>query len=621
MTESFSTRLNDAMALRELKQIDFVHAAEKFNIKLGKSHMSQYVSGKTVPRADIAHFLAAYLRVNEDWLMGKDVPMEEHAAILPDFAGEQPDHVDDASEQPTEGRTMRTFTKSHKLDNVLYDVRGPVADEAARMEAAGTHILKLNIGNPAPFGFRTPDEVVYDMSQQLPDTEGYSPSKGLFSARKAIMQYAQLKNIPNVSIDDIYTGNGVSELINLSLSALLDNGDEVLVPSPDYPLWTACVNLAGGTAVHYVCDEDSEWYPDIDDMRSKITDKTKAIVIINPNNPTGALYPKEVLQQIVDLAREHQLMIFSDEIYDRLVMDGLEHISIASLAPDLFCVTFSGLSKSHMIAGWRVGWMVLSGNKRLAKDYIEGLNMLANMRMCSNVPAQSVVQTALGGHQSVKDYLVPGGRIYDQRELVYNMLNDIPGITAVKPKAAFYIFPKIDVKKFNIHSDEQFALDLLHDKHILISHGGAFNWQEPDHFRVVYLPRISMLKETIGEIGDFFSTYWQACFSVRFSFDYGRDLISRPFCLSVCLLRVLFRHTKKRSPSKDGDLSAFIRLTVLYQRMIQPLTRSMPAWTSARTVSQDLMKAATPSASSLSVTSLMLMPRSASLFMMAWDSS
>lgn len=510
MTESFSTRLNDAMALRELKQIDFVHAAEKFNIKLGKSHMSQYVSGKTVPRADIAHFLAAYLRVNEDWLMGKDVPMEEHAAILPDFAGEQPDHVDDASEQPTEGRTMRTFTKSHKLDNVLYDVRGPVADEAVRMEAAGTHILKLNIGNPAPFGFRTPDEVVYDMSQQLPDTEGYSPSKGLFSARKAIMQYAQLKNIPNVSIDDIYTGNGVSELINLSLSALLDNGDEVLVPSPDYPLWTACVNLAGGTAVHYVCDEDSEWYPDIDDMRSKITDKTKAIVIINPNNPTGALYPKEVLQQIVDLAREHQLMIFSDEIYDRLVMDGLEHISIASLAPDLFCVTFSGLSKSHMIAGWRVGWMVLSGNKRLAKDYIEGLNMLANMRMCSNVPAQSVVQTALGGHQSVKDYLVPGGRIYDQRELVYNMLNDIPGITAIKPKAAFYIFPKIDVKKFNIHSDEQFALDLLHDKHILISHGGAFNWQEPDHFRVVYLPRISMLKETIGEIGDFFSTYWQA---------------------------------------------------------------------------------------------------------------
>ena len=404
---------------------------------------------------------------------------------------------------------MRTFTKSHKLDNVLYDVRGPVADEAARMEAAGTHILKLNIGNPAPFGFRTPDEVVYDMSQQLPDTEGYSPSKGLFSARKAIMQYAQLKSIPNVSIDDIYTGNGVSELINLSLSALLDNGDEVLVPSPDYPLWTACVNLAGGTAVHYTCDEESEWYPDIEDIRSKITDRTKAIVIINPNNPTGALYPKEILEQIVEIAREHQLMLFSDEIYDRLVMDGLEHISIASLAPDLFCVTFSGLSKSHMIAGWRVGWMILSGNKRIAKDYIEGLNMLANMRMCSNVPAQSIVQTALGGHQSVKDYLVPGGRVHDQRDLVYNMLNEIPGITAVKPKAAFYIFPKIDVKKFNIRSDEQFALDLLHDKHILISHGGAFNWQQPDHFRVVYLPRMGMLRETIGELADFFGTYYQ----------------------------------------------------------------------------------------------------------------
>lgn len=508
---SFSVRLSSAMALRRVKQIDFVHAAEKFNIKLGKSHMSQYVSGKTVPRADIAHFLAAFLQVNEQWLMGEDVPMDQDVTALPEPVptGTHHDDTVPAPTQSAEGRTMRTFTKSHKLDNVLYDVRGPVADEAARMEAAGTHILKLNIGNPAPFGFRTPDEVVYDMSQQLPDTEGYSPSKGLFSARKAIMQYAQLKSIPNVSIDDIYTGNGVSELINLSLSALLDNGDEVLVPSPDYPLWTACVNLAGGTAVHYTCDEESEWYPDIEDIRSKITDRTKAIVIINPNNPTGALYPKEILEQIVEIAREHQLMLFSDEIYDRLVMDGLEHISIASLAPDLFCVTFSGLSKSHMIAGWRVGWMILSGNKRIAKDYIEGLNMLANMRMCSNVPAQSIVQTALGGHQSVKDYLVPGGRVHDQRDLVYNMLNEIPGITAVKPKAAFYIFPKIDVKKFNIHSDEQFALDLLHDKHILISHGGAFNWQQPDHFRVVYLPRMGMLRETIGELADFFGTYYQ----------------------------------------------------------------------------------------------------------------
>lgn len=404
---------------------------------------------------------------------------------------------------------MRHFGKSSKLDNVLYDVRGPVVDEAARMEATGTHVLKLNIGNPAPFGFRTPDEVVYDMAQQLTDCEGYSDSKGLFSARKAIMQYAQIKNIPNVSIDGIYTGNGVSELINLSMSALLDNGDEVLVPSPDYPLWTACVTLAGGTAVHYVCDEQSEWYPDIEDMRRKITDHTKAIVIINPNNPTGALYPPEVLQQIVNLAREHQLMIFSDEIYDRLVMDGLKHVSIASMAPDLFCVTFSGLSKSHMIAGYRVGWMVLSGNKAIAKDYIEGLNMLTNMRICSNVPAQSIIQTALGGHQSVNDYIVPGGRIYEQREYIYQALNSIPGVSAVKPKAAFYIFPKLDIKRFGIKNDEKFALDLLREQKLLIVQGSGFNWQHPDHFRVVYLPRIEVLKDATSKLETFLSTYHQ----------------------------------------------------------------------------------------------------------------
>ena len=356
---------------------------------------------------------------------------------------------------------MKEFKKSSKLDNVLYDVRGPVVEEANRMEENGINVLKLNIGNPAPFGFRTPDEIVFDMQRQLTECEGYSASKGLFAARKAIMQYSQIKQLPNLSIDDIYTGNGVSELINLSMSALLDNGDEVLVPSPDYPLWTACVTLAGGTAVHYVCDEEAEWYPDIDDIRKKVTDRTKAIVIINPNNPTGALYPREVLQQIVEVAREHQLIIFSDEIYDRLVMDGEEHVSIASLAPDLFCVTFSGLSKSHMIAGYRIGWMVLSGNKRIAKDYIQGLNMLSNMRLCSNVPAQSIVQTALWGYQSVNNYIVPGGRIYEQREYIYNALNDIPGISVVKPKAAFYAFPKIDVKKFNITDDEKFALDFL----------------------------------------------------------------------------------------------------------------------------------------------------------------
>ena len=404
---------------------------------------------------------------------------------------------------------MRQFKKSSKLDNVLYDVRGPVVDEANRMEEMGTQVLKLNIGNPAPFGFRTPDEVVYDMARQLTECEGYSNSKGLYSARKAIMQYAQIKGLPNVTIEDIYTGNGVSELINLCMSALLDDGDEILIPSPDYPLWTACATLAGGKAVHYICDEQSEWYPDMADIRSKITDKTKAIVIINPNNPTGALYPREVLEDIVEIAREHQLMIFSDEIYDRLVMDGLEHISIASLCPDLFCVTFSGLSKSHMIAGYRVGWMILSGNKRIAKDYIEGLNMLSNMRLCSNVPAQSIIQTALGGHQSVKSYIVPGGRIFDQREYVYQALNDIPGISAVKPIAAFYIFPKIDVKKFNITNDERFALDLLREKRILVVHGGGFNWKEPDHFRVVYLPRIEDLKEAMGKMTDFFATYQQ----------------------------------------------------------------------------------------------------------------
>ena len=529
MERTFAERLQDAMRQRGFKQEDLVREADKYGVKLGKSHMSQYVSGKTVPRAEILCFLANCLQVDADWLLtGEgDSRMVEgntiHNVGEKNTARKAEDR--ERAEGKIEGKVswkgstqnrvksggsiMREFMKSSKLDNVLYDVRGPVVEEANRMEDAGTQVLKLNIGNPAPFGFRAPDEVSYDMRRQLADCEGYSPAKGMFSARKAIMQYAQLKHIPNVAIEDIYTGNGVSELINLSMSALLDSGDEVLVPSPDYPLWTACVTLAGGTAVHYLCDEQSEWYPDIEDIRKKINDRTKAIVIINPNNPTGALYPKEVLQQIVDVAREHQIMIFSDEIYDRLVMDDEEHVSIASLAPDLFCVTFSGLSKSHMIAGFRVGWMVLSGNKAMAKDYILGLNMLSNMRLCSNVPAQSIVQTALGGHQSVQNYIVPGGRIYEQREYIYKALNDIPGITAVKPKAAFYIFPKVDTKKFNIVDDEKFALDLLRDKKILIIHGGGFNWSEPDHFRVVYLPRIEVLEESIHKMEEFFSYYHQ----------------------------------------------------------------------------------------------------------------
>ena len=404
---------------------------------------------------------------------------------------------------------MRSFEKSSKLDNVLYDVRGPVVDEAARMEEAGMKILKLNIGNPAPFGFTAPEEVIFDMRDNIMNSQGYSDSRGIFSARKAIMQYAQIKHIPNVTLKDISTGNGASELIQLSLNALLNDGDEILIPSPDYPLWTACANLAGGKAVHYICDEEAEWYPDLKDMESKITDRTKALVIINPNNPTGALYPKELLEQIVEIARRHELMIFSDEIYDRLVMDGEEHISIASLAPDLFCVTFSGLSKSHMICGFRVGWMILSGNKKIAKGYIEGLNMLSNMRLCSNVPGQSVIQTALGGYQSVNEYIVPGGRIYEQREVIYKLLNDIPGLSAVKPKAAFYIFPKIDVKRFNITDDTQFALDFLREKRVLFVPGSGFNWKQPDHFRIVYLPRETVLKESMDKMRDFLSTYHQ----------------------------------------------------------------------------------------------------------------
>lgn len=494
----FSNRLKEAMNKKGMKQVDLLKAANKQGVKLGKSQISQYVSGKAIPRENIGSFLANTLNVSEQWLYGKNSKSD-----ICDISSAKENAMVEGS------LNMRKFNKSSKLDNVLYDVRGPVVDEAARMEKSCTHVLKLNIGNPAPFGFRTPDEVVHDMQSQLTECEGYSDSKGLFSARKAIMQYAQLKNIPNVSIDDIYTGNGVSELINLSMSALLDNSDEVLVPAPDYPLWTACVTLAGGKAVHYICDEQAEWYPDMNDIKKKITDKTKAIVIINPNNPTGALYPKEVLQEIVNIARENQLIIFSDEIYDRLVMDEEEHVSIASLAPDLFCVTFSGLSKSHMIAGFRIGWMILSGNKNLAKDYIEGINMLSNMRLCSNVPAQSIVQTALGGHQSVNNYIIPGGRIYEQREFIYKALNDIPGISAVKPKAAFYIFPKIDTKKFNILDDEKFALDLLKEKKILIIHGGGFNWEKPDHFRVVYLPRIDVLEDATQKLSEFLTYYRQ----------------------------------------------------------------------------------------------------------------
>ena len=569
--EVFAASLRHAMDKRGFKQADLIRMAADRGSKLGKSQVSQYVSGKTLPRRAVVQLLADILEIEPFELTGENraaeyevtlapatpmpAPVTADGAVTsapaapapvtadgavgpaaPAFTPSSPatpappgraearpaaafpesrSRIDDpnTSSHP-EGNTMsdtiRTFKKSSKLDNVLYDVRGPVVDEAARLESEGAHILKLNIGNPAPFGFRTPVEVIQDMREQLPDCEGYSDSRGLFSARKAIMQYAQLKGLPNVSMDGIYTGNGVSELINLCMQALLDTGDEILIPAPDYPLWTACATLAGGTPVHYLCDEQADWNPDLADMESKITPRTKALVIINPNNPTGAVYSKDVLEGIVEIARRHQLMIFADEIYDRLCMDEAEHISIASLAPDLFCVTFSGLSKSHMIAGYRIGWMIVSGNKRLGSDFMLGVNMLSNMRLCSNVPAQSIVQTALGGHQSVKDYVAPGGRVYEQRNYVYEALNAIDGITAVKPKAAFYIFPKMDVKKFNIHDDEQFALDLLHQKGILITRGGGFNWPEPDHFRIVYLPRMGVLREAMEDLAEFFETYRQA---------------------------------------------------------------------------------------------------------------
>ncbi len=399
--------------------------------------------------------------------------------------------------------------KSSKLDNVRYEIRGPVLDEANRMIADGAKVLKLNIGNPAPFGFTTPEEIIRDMQMNLHDCEGYSDSKGIFSARKAIMQYCQLKKIPNVDVNDIYTGNGCSEMITLSLQAMLNHGDEILVPAPDYPLWTASVSLAGGTPVHYMCDEKNNWFPDLEDMERKITPKTKGIVVINPNNPTGVLYPKEILEGIADIARRHDLVLFADEIYDRLVFDGKKHVALASVAPDLFCININGLSKSHRMAGFRCGWMCLSGPKQNAKSYIQGVNLLSSMRLCSNVPAQSIIQTALGGIQSADELLLPGGRLFEQREVIYNELSAIDGISVVKPDAAFYIFPKIDTQKIHINNDEKFAMDLLKKKYVLISHGTGFNMPEPGYFRIVYLPDKEILHEACVRLGSFLQTYSQ----------------------------------------------------------------------------------------------------------------
>ncbi|NVK25506.1 MAG: pyridoxal phosphate-dependent aminotransferase [Gammaproteobacteria bacterium] len=404
---------------------------------------------------------------------------------------------------------MKSIKKSSKLDNVCYEIRGPVLKQAKLLEDAGHKILKLNIGNPAPFGFEAPDDMLKDVIKQLPKAQGYSDSQGLYSARVAIMQYYQQKGLKDIAVEDIYIGNGVSELITMSMQALLDDGDEVLIPSPDYPLWTASVNLSGGKPVHYLCDEEDSWNPSIEDITSKLSKKTKAIVLINPNNPTGAVYSKEILLELAKVAEQHGLIIFSDEIYDKVLYDQTKHHSIAVLRPDLFTVTFSGLSKNYRAAGFRTGWMILTGAKHKAKDYIDGLNMLASMRLCPNVPTQYAIQQALGGYQSINDLVAQDGRLYRQMDYAYKALNAIDGISCARPQGAMYLFPKIDRKKFNIKDDEKMVLDLLNEKHILLVHGRGFNWPDPDHFRLVFLPNMEELKPALEAIADFFATYRQ----------------------------------------------------------------------------------------------------------------
>lgn len=404
---------------------------------------------------------------------------------------------------------MPVIRKSNKLINVCYDIRGPVMQEAKRLEDEGHRILKLNIGNPAPWGFNAPEEIVQDVIHNLPDSQGYCDSKGVFSARKAVMHECQRKSIKHVTLEDIYIGNGVSELIVMAMQGLLNDNDEMLIPSPDYPLWTAAVSLSGGTPVHYHCDESNEWYPDIDDIRSKITEHTRGIVVINPNNPTGALYPESLLLQILELAREHSLIVFADEIYDKILFNGAEHTSLASLADDVLCLTFNGLSKTYRAAGFRSGWMIISGPKHRARDYIEGLDMLASMRLCANVPAQYAIQTALGGYQSINELIVPGGRLHEQMELAHRMLNEIPGVSCVKPKGALYLFPKLDPAVYPIQNDEKFALDLLQQQKVLVVQGTGFNLDDSQHFRLVFLPTVDLLSEAIERIATFLKTYEQ----------------------------------------------------------------------------------------------------------------
>jgi alanine-synthesizing transaminase len=404
---------------------------------------------------------------------------------------------------------MREVTQSQKLADVCYDIRGPVLEEAKRLEDEGHRILKLNIGNPAPFGFEAPDEILVDMIAQLPLAQGYSDSKGIIGARRAVTQYYRLKGVEGVSTEDVYLGNGVSELIVMAMQAMLDNGDEVLIPAPDYPLWTAATALAGGTPVHYLCDESQGWIPDLADMAAKITPRTKAIVVINPNNPTGAVYPDHVLRGIIALAREHELVLMADEIYDKILYDDATHTALASLAPDVFCLNFNGLSKAYRVAGFRSGWLALSGPKHHARSFIQGLNILANMRLCANVPAQHAIATALGGYQSITELILPGGRLLAQRNLAWELINSIPGVSCTKPGGALYLFPRLDPEVHQIHDDERFALDLVRQAKILVVQGTGFNWPHPDHFRIVTLPHVQDLEEAIGRIGNFLASYRQ----------------------------------------------------------------------------------------------------------------
>lgn len=404
---------------------------------------------------------------------------------------------------------MLEYLKSHKLANVCYDIRGPVHARATAMEEEGHRIIKLNIGNPAPFGFEAPEEIIVDVIHHIPDSEGYCESKGLYSARKAVMQYAQQLRIPGVEVSDVYLGNGVSELIVMVMQALANNGDEVLIPAPDYPLWTAATTLAGGKPVHYRCDEQSDWIPDLADIRAKITDRTRAILVINPNNPTGAVYPREVLEQIVEIAIEHRLIILSDEIYDKILYDGAEHTSLGSISGDPLCITFNGLSKTYRLAGFRSGWMIISGAKHKARDFIEGLDILSSMRLCANVPAQHAIQTALGGYQSINDLVLPGGRLHEQRNRAWELINSIPGVSCVKPRGAIYLFPRLDPQVHRILDDEKMIFDLLTQEKMLLVQGTAFNYPDPDHFRVVFLPRVSDIEEAFARFGRFIAGYRQ----------------------------------------------------------------------------------------------------------------